>query len=126
MCLPHVKWHSFYPIKILKSFFFSGTRLKNVCFFLIPGPFVDKDFLVLFQTLIPVSDMDFCSAFHVNWWGGRAYGVEMTEITPNQSFEGSESANQFWRMGRSLAETIMESGGLDRGFVWGFFPVKLP
>lgn len=33
-------------------------------------------------------------------------------------------ANQFWVVGRSLAETITESGELDCVFVCGFFSCK--
>lgn len=70
MSLPCVKWHSFYSFKRLETDFFLGQDSKFVWFFSVPGPFVLRDFLVLFQMLTPGSDMDFCSAFHVNWGGG--------------------------------------------------------
>lgn len=63
-------------------------EIKNLSYFWTSGPFVLRDYLVLFQMLSPGSDIGFCSAFHVGQHRGRAFGIKAAEMTPNQSFEG--------------------------------------
>lgn len=52
------------------------------------------------------------------------YEIKAAEMTPNQSFEGFESADHFFRVRGCLAETVTESGEFGWVFFF-FFAVKL-
>lgn len=89
-------------------------------FFSVSGPFVLRDSLVLFQMLTPGSDIDFCSAFHVNWWGGGAGLMELKLLKLPQinHLKDLKVLISFGRWEGALLKLLWKVEDLTVGFSW--------